>query len=109
MGEKVSIHYENTREGAGDKSGTMEADYSIAADGPRSRLRRMLMPRAAERKYAGYVALRGTVPEDQISKEAEDMFVEKFTFFHGPAQILAYAIPRPSGATQRGKRLVNWV
>ena len=110
MGEKVLIHYEDTGKGAGDKNGIMEADFLIAADGPSSRLRRMLIPHAAERKYAGYVAFRGTVPEDQISEEVDNVFVEKFTFFHARGtQILSYAIPGTNGALQKGKRLVNWV
>jgi 2-polyprenyl-6-methoxyphenol hydroxylase-like FAD-dependent oxidoreductase len=88
-GEKVKIEYEDTREDGKHQPGGIEADFLIAADGPSSRLRRMLVPGAAERKYAGYVAFRGTVREDQISRDAEDVFVEKFTFFHGPGtQIL---------------------
>ena len=88
-GEKVKIEYEDTREDGKHQPGSIEADFLIAADGPSSRLRRMLVPGAAERKYAGYVAFRGTVREDQISRDAEDVFVEKFTFFHGPGtQIL---------------------
>lgn len=88
-GEKVKIEYEDTREDSKNQRSTIEADFLIAADGPSSQLRKMLIPGAADRKYAGYVAFRGTVPEDQISKAAEDVFVEKFTFFHGPGtQIL---------------------
>lgn len=110
VGSKVRMSYDDTREGSGEKSGTIEADFLIVADGPSSRLRRMLIPQAAERKYAGYVAFRGTVPEDQISKEAENVFVEKFTFYHGPGtQILGYAIPGKNGTLEKGRRLVNWV
>lgn len=88
-GGKVKIEYDDTREDGNHQAGVIDADFLIAADGPSSRLRRMLVPGAAERNYVGYVAFRGTVPEDKISKDAEDVFVEKFTFFHGPGtQIL---------------------
>jgi 2-polyprenyl-6-methoxyphenol hydroxylase-like FAD-dependent oxidoreductase len=63
-----------------------------------------------KRTYAGYVAWRGTVPEDQVSEAAANAFVEKFTFFHATnIQILAYAIPGRHGILESGKRLLNWV
>ncbi len=40
-----------------------EADFVIVADGSNSHLRKALIPEAEERSYAGYVAIRGTVPE----------------------------------------------
>jgi 2-polyprenyl-6-methoxyphenol hydroxylase-like FAD-dependent oxidoreductase len=86
-----------------------EADIVIAADGPSSTIRAMYLP-DVKRTYAGYVAWRGTVPEDQVSKAASDVFVEKFPFFHTEhIQILAYAIPGKHGTIEPGKRLLNWV
>lgn len=56
------------------------------------------------------MAFRGTVPESELSAEAEAVFVERFTFFHAPGtQILAYTIPGAAGALEKGNRLVNWV
>jgi hypothetical protein len=43
------------------------------------------------RRYAGYVAWRGTVVETQVSKATSDASVEKFTFFHDEGiQVLSY-------------------
>lgn len=87
----------------------IEADLLIGADGPSSSIRKYIDP-DARRKYVGYVAWRGTVPEDQVSQSASDTFVEKFPFFHTEgAQILAYTIPGPNGTIEPGKRLLNWV
>lgn len=88
---------------------TVNADLLIGADGPSSMVRKFIDPEV-RRKYAGYVAWRGTVPEDQVSQSATDVFVEKFTFFHTKGmQILAYTIPGPNGILESGRRLLNWV
>jgi 2-polyprenyl-6-methoxyphenol hydroxylase-like FAD-dependent oxidoreductase len=103
--DKVIVQYE-TNEG---KSGEMEADLVIGADGPSSTIRSMLTPNV-ERKYAGYVALRGTVPENEASPAALEAFSERFTFFHTSGiQILAYLIPGKDGTLEPGKRLINFV
>lgn len=101
----VRVHWINKSGGAEE----LTADLVIAADGASSSVRRALLP-AVERKYAGYVALRGTVPEDQISESATKAFVQRFTFFHSEGtQILAYIIPGENGTLEPGKRLTNWV
>lgn len=88
---------------------TINADMLIGADGPSSSIRKYI-DSEVERKYAGYVAWRGTVTEDQVSQSATDVFVEKFPFFHTEGmQILAYTIPGPNGTVEPGKRLLNWV
>jgi 2-polyprenyl-6-methoxyphenol hydroxylase-like FAD-dependent oxidoreductase len=88
---------------------TALADIVIAADGASSTIRRLLLPEV-ERKYAGYVAWRGTVPETELSDLASEAFVEKFTFFHTEGiQILGYLIPGKDGTLERGQRLFNWV
>ena len=85
------------------------ADLVIAADGSSSTIRKFVDAKI-HRKYAGYVAWRGTVPETQVSSAARDVFVEKFSFFHTDGvQILAYAIPGTNGTVEPGKRLLNWV
>ncbi|KAJ4352603.1 hypothetical protein N0V95_004108 [Ascochyta clinopodiicola] len=90
-------------------AGSFHADIVIGADGPSSMIRKFIDP-AVQRKYAGYVAWRGTVPEDQVSQSATDVFVEKFPFFHTEGiQILAYTIPGLNGTVEPGKRLLNWV
>ncbi|EMC92201.1 hypothetical protein BAUCODRAFT_281546 [Baudoinia panamericana UAMH 10762] len=91
----------------GEQSAT--ADLVLAADGASSSIRRLLAP-TVERKYAGYVAWRGTVPETELSGAARKVFVERFTFYHAPGiQILGYLIPGPGGTLDAGRRLFNWV
>ncbi|KAF2119868.1 hypothetical protein BDV96DRAFT_566221 [Lophiotrema nucula] len=96
------------RKHSGEEEQT-NADIVIAADGPSSTMRAKYFP-DAKRKYAGYVAWRGTVPEDRVSEFATAVFKEKFTFYHTEGnQILAYLIPGHHGSLQPGKRLVNYV
>jgi 2-polyprenyl-6-methoxyphenol hydroxylase-like FAD-dependent oxidoreductase len=88
---------------------TINADLLVGADGPSSTIRKLIDPKV-QRKYAGYVAWRGTVPENQVSQSAIDVFVKKFPFFHTEGvQILAYTIPGLNGTLEPGKRLLNWV
>jgi 2-polyprenyl-6-methoxyphenol hydroxylase-like FAD-dependent oxidoreductase len=57
-----------------DKEGRwteISADIVIAADGSNSTIRRKLLPRVTP-EYAGYVTWRGTIPEDQVSKETRN-------------------------------------
>lgn len=87
----------------------MIADFVIGADGPSSTVRRILQPEV-QRTYAGYCALRGTVPENEASPAAKEAFSERFTFFHDTGiQILAYLIPGKTGTVEPGQRLVNFV
>jgi 2-polyprenyl-6-methoxyphenol hydroxylase-like FAD-dependent oxidoreductase len=91
------------------ETSTTNADLVIAADGPSSTVRAKYHP-DVKRTYAGYVAWRGTVPENEVSEAAKKVLVEKFTFFHTQhIQILAYAIPGKHGTLEPGKRLLNWV
>lgn len=88
---------------------TLTADLVIGADGPSSTIRSLFCP-TVERTMTGYVALRGTIPEDQLSKQTSTTLSEHFTFFHGPGtQILTYLIPGPSGTLAPGTRLLNFV
>jgi 2-polyprenyl-6-methoxyphenol hydroxylase-like FAD-dependent oxidoreductase len=84
-GVGVKVEFEDAE---GKKDSAM-ADMVIAADGPSSTIRRLLMP-DVERRYVGYVAFRGTVPESEASKLLKDTFTHNFTFYHGPGiQILS--------------------
>ena len=106
---RVKVTYEDTKVGEA-KTQSSVADLVLVADGPSSKIRRLLNPKASSRTYAGYLAFRGTVPESELSEEATAVFVEKFPFFHGSStQILAYTIPGPAGNLTKGHRLVNWV
>lgn len=104
-GQGVRVFWESSK----DEKGSLLADFVIGADGPSSTVRKLLQP-DAQRTYAGYCALRGTVPEDQVSPAAKEAFAERFTFFHASGlQILAYLIPGKDGTVEPGQRLVNFV
>lgn len=105
VGKQVELQYEDK----GGKVDTTTADVVIGADGPSSTLRNTLVSNV-ERIYAGYVAWRGTVPEQEASPTAKETFVEKFTFYHSRGmQILSYVIPGKDGSLEPGERLINWV
>ena len=96
-----------THKDAGEQ--TCEADLVLAADGASSTIRRLVAPEV-QRKYVGYVAWRGTVPESALADQAKEVFVEKFPFFHSTGiQALGYLIPGENGTTEPGRRLFNWV
>jgi 2-polyprenyl-6-methoxyphenol hydroxylase-like FAD-dependent oxidoreductase len=93
----------------GDEQETVTSDLLIGADGPSSTIRKILYP-DVHRDYCGYVVIRGTVPENEASPESKAAFIERFTFYHGPGvQNLTYTIPGINGATEKGKRLLNFV
>lgn len=94
---------------ASGEEGSIQADVLVGADGPSSTIGSILAPEV-QRAYAGYCALRGTVPEGDVSAAAREAFCEKFTFFHcRGVQILAYLIPGQDGTVEPGRRLINFV
>ncbi|KAI4860405.1 FAD/NAD(P)-binding domain-containing protein [Hypoxylon rubiginosum] len=96
------------KSGKGEEGSTY-GNILIGADGPSSTVRKILEP-GVERKYTGYCALRGTMPESEASEAAREAFGERFTFFHSPGiQILAYLIPGKDGTVEPGQRLINFV
>jgi 2-polyprenyl-6-methoxyphenol hydroxylase-like FAD-dependent oxidoreductase len=104
-GDKVEVFYDTAH---GEKKSVV-GDMLVGADGPSSTIRKILYPEI-ERKYVGYAVIRGTVPEHEASREAKEVFVERFTFFHAPGiQNLTYTIPGCNGAVEPGKRLLNFV
>lgn len=110
IGEQVKVTFTTTRDNESVKEQILTVDFVILADGPSSYSRQQLSPSSASRKYAGYVAFRGTLPETELSPSSTSIFVEKFPFFHGPGtQVLAYTIPGENGSIEVGHRKVNWV
>jgi 2-polyprenyl-6-methoxyphenol hydroxylase-like FAD-dependent oxidoreductase len=86
-----------------------ESDLMIGADGFRSTIRGQLLP-DVEPVYAGYVAWRGVVLENEISEEILQVFENNFTFFKmADSHILCYLIPSEGGSTAVGQRRLNWV
>jgi 2-polyprenyl-6-methoxyphenol hydroxylase-like FAD-dependent oxidoreductase len=87
--EGVEVEYEVMIQDDGNDGGErqkgesakVKGDLVIAADGPSSTVRRIVCP-GVERKYAGYVAWRGTVLENEASVDLKKTFVDHFTFFH---------------------------
>lgn len=77
-GEGVLVFYEDLLDN--DEKRSMKADMVIIADGANSKLRTALFP-SVKRIYAGYVAFRGTVPESEVSEEAQKIFDPKITYY----------------------------
>ena len=83
-------------------------DLLVGADGPGSTVRRQLLPDVRS-EYAGYVAWRGVVQENEAPDLAAE-FADRFTFFQAAnTHILCYLIPGPNGALTPGERRLNWV
>lgn len=108
-GDRARVHFKRKLEDGTEQDDSLLADLVIAADGPSSTIRKLFEPRI-ERKYAGYVVIRGTVPELEGSPEALEVFRERFCFFHAPGiQNLTYTIAGEHGNTNEGRRLLNFV
>ena len=59
-----------------------QANLVIAADGPSSYIRRLLLPEV-QRTYTGFVAWRGTVSEKDASEEAITTLKELLSIYRG--------------------------
>ena len=59
----------------------LKAGLVIGADGPNSFVRQTLLPNATpQRAYAGYIAWRGVVPENQVSPETRQIFQKNISY-----------------------------
>lgn len=61
-------------------SGEVGADLIIAADGARSTIRRLISPDLPNH-YAGYLAWRGVVAEEDVSEQARKIFGRSTNLF----------------------------
>ncbi|TFF33331.1 FAD binding domain-containing protein [Mucilaginibacter psychrotolerans] len=87
----------------------IETDLLIGADGYNSVVRKHLFPGIAP-LYAGYVAYRGLIPEDELTVEEIDFFADKFTLYpYSNSHLLAYLVPGNDGELGNGHRQLNWV
>lgn len=125
-GENVKVKFKKVGEDGKEVEEEIMSRLVVAADGqshqflklpttqltnpgPSSTVRKILQPEV-ERTYAGYVVIRGTVPEPEASPSALEVFRERFCFFHAPGiQNLTYTIAGQNGNTNPGHRLLNFV
>ena len=92
----VTVYFDNSEGG----SGSLHGDLVIAADGPGSKIRQILQPEL-QRKYAGYVAWRGTAYEGDVSAETRKAFGDKMSYYQMPrGHILMYVPPTPTHSIQ---------
>ncbi|KAI0002773.1 FAD/NAD(P)-binding domain-containing protein [Xylariaceae sp. FL0662B] len=79
------------------------------ADGPDSAVRTKYLPNV-RRKYVGYIAWRGTVPEEEVSEGTREIFKDSITLHMMHRQhCILYAIPGVNGTLEPGKRLLNFL
>ena len=108
-GSYVRVEFKVKREDGTETEESLSTRLVIAADGPSSTIRGIIEP-SIERKYAGYVVIRGTVPEPEGSESALEVFRERFCFYHDSGiQNLTYTIAGENGNTSPGHRLLNYV
>lgn len=87
----------------------VNADLLVCADGLASTARRLLLP-DLEPVYAGYVAWRGTVAEQELTVTARaDLHDSMLYQILAGGHILTYAIPNEDGSVEPGNRLINFV
>ena len=86
-----------------------EADLLVCADGVSSLARARLLPEVRP-SYAGYLAWRGTLPEQALTAATRERFGDAITYqVLKDSHILVYPIPGLDGALTPGERLVNFV
>ena len=84
-------------------------DILVGADGLRSTVREACFDTPPPR-YAGYVAWRGLIPEQQVPAIARADLLDRFGFFlTAREQILSYPVPGAEDDHRPGRRGFNWV
>lgn len=84
-------------------------DLLVGADGNGSTVRRLVWPEA-QPTYAGYLAWRGLIPEDELTPAAREGLAGDFGFANTTgSHILGYLVPGENNATEPGQRFYNWV
>ncbi|MGK8932560.1 FAD binding domain-containing protein [Pluralibacter gergoviae] len=91
-----------------EDGGRETGDILVGADGNSSRVRQLLWQEQPE--YAGYIAWRGLVPEDEMSVLARQMLHGDFAFAsNAGSHILGYLVPGTDNDLRLGRRFYNWV
>ncbi|WP_247421302.1 FAD binding domain-containing protein [Ralstonia pseudosolanacearum] len=90
--------------------GTHETgDLLIGADGGNSTVRQQFWPQQVP-SYAGYLAWRGLVPEDEMPPLAREALHGDFGFANNTgSHILGYLVPGENNDVRPGHRFYNWV
>lgn len=84
-------------------------DLLIGADGGNSTVRGLYWPQV-EPRYAGYVAWRGLLAENDMPPVARDTLAGDFCFANNrQSHILGYLVPGANNDTRPGHRIYNWV
>lgn len=105
-GDKVTVEFKDVTD---QSAGSIDADLVIAADGSSSPTRALLLPHV-QRKYAGYVSWRGTVPESELTPATIAFIGPDTALYHMDRHYtVVYTIPTDDGIVEPGHRLVNWV
>jgi hypothetical protein len=87
----------------------VEADLVVGADGPDSFIRNLYLPKS-KRKYVGYIAWRGTVPESKVSQATRNIFRDSVTVhMMDRHHCIMYTIPGPDGSLTVGERHLNFL
>ncbi|WP_044564469.1 FAD-dependent monooxygenase [Azospirillum sp. B4] len=92
-----------------EDGGAEDADLVIGADGLGSVVREAVTGVPSPNSYAGYVAWRGLIAEEDLPPEAA-ILRDRFAFHMAPrSQALGYLVPGPGGEIAAGSRRYNWV
>ncbi|WP_050467829.1 FAD binding domain-containing protein [Herbaspirillum chlorophenolicum] len=98
---KVTAHFADGTDEIGD--------LLIGADGGNSTVRQQLWPQQVP-SYAGYLAWRGLVPEDEMPAAARESLHGDFGFANNTgSHILGYLVPGGNNDVRPGHRFYNWV
>lgn len=86
----------------------LELDLLVCADGVSSQARAKLLPDVRP-QYAGYVAWRGLVSENELGDRATALQDAITYYVYANSHILVYPIPGMDGSVAPGDRLINFV
>ena len=97
----VNAHFRN--------GAVTRGDLLIGADGIRSVVRAQISPETMPR-YAGYIAWRGLVDENELAPQTRRDLFPKFAFSLAPSEhMLGYPVAGFSHSTRAGERCFNFV
>ena len=111
LGEEcIDCEQDESRVVVSFKSGRVEScDVVVFADGINSTGRRHFLPDVAPR-FAGYIAWRGTVRPQELSRDGLSALEGAITYsLLSDSHALSYPIPGPAGAEEPERPLINWL